>query len=117
RRLALDYLDYETRAGYGIYTADERTRAVQTGSYEAPTLAEEDFDVEALSQSAPIEKSKLVETPVDPQLQTGGDFGGASPITGNTAVDAPLCFTCGVKMRPAGSCYVCESCGSTSGCS
>jgi ribonucleoside-diphosphate reductase alpha chain len=31
--------------------------------------------------------------------------------------DAPLCFTCGTKMRPAGSCYVCEGCGSTSGCS
>ncbi len=29
------------------------------------------------------------------------------------AADAPLCFTCGTKMRPAGSCYVCEGCGST----
>ena len=29
--------------------------------------------------------------------------------------DAPLCFTCGTKMRPAGSCYVYEGCGSTSG--
>ncbi|MDQ3454614.1 MAG: hypothetical protein M3513_03895, partial [Actinomycetota bacterium] len=37
-------------------------------------------------------------------------------VLGNTA-DAPLCFTCGTKMRPAGSCYVCEGCGSTSGCS
>ena len=34
-----------------------------------------------------------------------------------TAQDAPMCFTCGTKMRPAGSCYVCEGCGSTSGCS
>ena len=33
------------------------------------------------------------------------------------AADAPLCFTCGTKMRPAGSCYVCEGCGTTSGCS
>jgi ribonucleoside-diphosphate reductase alpha chain len=32
-------------------------------------------------------------------------------------VDAPLCLTCGTTMRPAGSCYVCEGCGSTSGCS
>ena len=31
--------------------------------------------------------------------------------------DAPLCFTCGTKMRPSGACYVCEGCGSTSGCS
>jgi len=37
-------------------------------------------------------------------------------VTG-TATDAPLCMTCGTKMRPAGSCYVCEGCGSTSGCS
>jgi ribonucleoside-diphosphate reductase alpha chain len=35
---------------------------------------------------------------------------------GRTA-DAPLCLICGTKMRPAGSCYVCEGCGATSGCS
>ena len=33
------------------------------------------------------------------------------------AADAPLCYSCGSKMQPAGSCYVCPSCGSTSGCS
>ena len=32
-------------------------------------------------------------------------------------LDAPLCYSCGSKMQPAGSCYVCSSCGSTSGCS
>ena len=37
-------------------------------------------------------------------------------LTGNSA-DAPLCMNCGTKMRPAGSCFVCEGCGSTSGCS
>ena len=37
-------------------------------------------------------------------------------VTGH-AIDAPLCLTCGTKMRPSGSCYVCEGCGSTSGCS
>jgi ribonucleoside-diphosphate reductase alpha chain len=31
--------------------------------------------------------------------------------------DAPLCMTCGVKMRASGACYVCEGCGNTSGCS
>jgi ribonucleoside-diphosphate reductase alpha chain len=31
------------------------------------------------------------------------------------APDAPLCMTCGTKMRPTGLCYVCERCGSTSG--
>ena len=40
-------------------------------------------------------------------------------IAGPTAkeLDAPLCYSCGSKMQPAGSCYVCGTCGSTSGCS
>ena len=29
----------------------------------------------------------------------------------------PLCATCGAQMRPAGTCYACEGCGATSGCS
>jgi ribonucleoside-diphosphate reductase alpha chain len=32
-------------------------------------------------------------------------------------LDAPLCYNCGNTMQRAGSCYVCSSCGSTSGCS
>ena len=34
RRLALDYLDYETRSALGIYTADERQRYLDTGSHQ-----------------------------------------------------------------------------------
>ena len=40
RRLALDYLDFDTRSAYGIYTAEERSRQLETGSY----LAEESDD-------------------------------------------------------------------------
>ena len=32
-------------------------------------------------------------------------------------LDAPMCFQCGNSMQRAGSCYVCSSCGATSGCS
>ena len=31
--------------------------------------------------------------------------------------DAPMCYQCGNTMQRAGSCYVCGSCGTTSGCS
>src|SRR5664280_2193873 len=31
--------------------------------------------------------------------------------------DAPMCYQCGNAMQRAGSCYVCSSCGATSGCS
>ena len=34
RRLALDYLDFETRSALGIYTADERQRYLDTGSHQ-----------------------------------------------------------------------------------
>ena len=35
RRLALDYLPFEKRSAMGIYTAEERQRQLETGSYEA----------------------------------------------------------------------------------
>lgn len=50
RRLALDFLPFETRSALGIHSADERQRHLDTGSYEA---AAEDVDVEGLAQSAP----------------------------------------------------------------
>jgi len=109
RRLALDYLPYEQRAALGIFSAAERA-AQQRG--EDPAALHE-VDTAALAQSAPIEVRKDV-----PAQPAQGTASGASLESrqGRTA-DAPLCLTCGMKMRPAGSCYVCESCGSTSGCS
>ena len=127
RRLALDYLDFETRQGLGIYSAEERQRYLETGSYEpveetgspAELIADHDHDIEEalVVEEAPV--VELVETPeVKPGpakvAHTSAEL--LEQITG-TAVDSPLCFTCGTKMRPAGSCYVCEGCGSTSGCS
>ena len=32
-------------------------------------------------------------------------------------VDSPICSECGSLMTRNGSCYKCENCGSTSGCS
>src|SRR5439155_13622267 len=49
RRLALDYLPFETRAALGIYTADERARQLETGSY-APVEEVTEEDLESLSQ-------------------------------------------------------------------
>ena len=34
RRLALDYLSFEDRSAIGIYSAEERQRHLETGSYE-----------------------------------------------------------------------------------
>ncbi|GAA1276039.1 vitamin B12-dependent ribonucleotide reductase [Sphaerisporangium rubeum] len=121
RRLALDHLPYDDRAALGVFSAAERA-AQQRG--EDPATAPEVIDTAALAQSAPIEPPS---TPADPATlhlvaapEPTQNHNGTAPALeshqGRTA-DAPLCLTCGTKMRPAGSCYVCEGCGSTSGCS
>jgi ribonucleoside-diphosphate reductase alpha chain len=116
RRLALDYLPYDERADLGIFTAEERAATVAASYGAAPTVADdEDVDVEGLAQSVPVE-APTVAKPATAPAAVGSSTELIEAQQG-TAADAPLCMTCGVKMRPAGSCYVCESCGSTSGCS
>ena len=125
RRLALDYLSFEERSALGIYSADERQRHLETGSYEP---VEETGNASELVETAPAAKTTTVEAEVV-EVADEDPLAGApevkvakttaellEQITGH-AVDSPLCMTCGTKMRPAGSCYVCEGCGSTSGCS
>ncbi len=119
RRLALDYLPYEERTELGIYTASERARYVATGSYmseedeaqllESETLRNDDGDNVRINGDGPRQPALVEAAP-----HTSAEM---MELTFGHAVDAPLCLTCGTKMRPSGSCYVCEGCGSTSGCS
>ncbi|MET9448352.1 vitamin B12-dependent ribonucleotide reductase [Streptomyces cinerochromogenes] len=121
RRLALDFLPFETRSALGIHSAEERQRHLETGSYEP---AEDEVDVEGLAQSAPrAQELKAVATP-----KAESEAAKPAPKQAHTSAelvemqlgiqaDAPLCFSCGTKMQRAGSCYICEGCGSTSGCS
>ncbi|MEP9381835.1 vitamin B12-dependent ribonucleotide reductase [Nocardioides sp. KR10-350] len=149
RRLALDYLSFEKRAALGIYSAEERQRYLETGSYEpleetgsaseliapepsapSPSMKVEQVDTTEAEISAPAElltheQLDEVETPAEEETTAAAAQAPKSAHTtaelleqiSGMAVDSPLCFTCGTKMRPAGSCYVCEGCGSTSGCS
>ena len=129
RRLALDHLAYEDRAELGILSAAER--AAEVAGHDPAGLAE-DVDPVELAQSAAVEQPHPERTsvPAPAPVQSATAPFPAGPLPpgphssteliesqqGRTA-DAPLCLTCGTKMRPAGSCYVCEGCGSTSGCS
>jgi ribonucleoside-diphosphate reductase alpha chain len=113
RRVALDQLPKDKRDQLGILTAEERTvqvamdYGIDTGSGTDVESLRTSVDaslpaVLAASRPAPVYVGSSTELL---ELQLG------------KAADAPLCMTCGTKMRPAGSCYVCEGCGSTSGCS
>lgn len=125
RRLSLDYIDFDTRSALGIYSAEERQRYLDTGSYE-PTIGdgstaaelidavEVETETEAKTEVEPATVTIQTERPVAGNAQTSAEL--LEEITGG-AIDSPLCMTCGTKMRPSGSCHVCEGCGSTSGCS
>ena len=92
RRLALDYLPEDKREALGIRSIEERTAAAKA----------EVEDEDAAGVGAADPPAELI------------------PITEKQTakiLDAPLCYQCGSKMQPAGSCYVCGTCGSTSGCS
>ncbi len=112
----------KTRSALGIFTAEERAATVagyDAGPEPVGSSADvEEDDLEGLAQSAPIDgRASHAPTgtkPVDVTVHSSAEL--LEEITGK-ASDAPLCMTCGIKMRPAGSCYVCEGCGSTSGCS
>jgi ribonucleoside-diphosphate reductase alpha chain len=102
RRLALDHLPPEKREALGIRSIAERK--VEAAEKVASL---EDEDTSTPAEEAPIQASEgSVVHPIELV---------AKPTA--KELDAPLCYQCGSKMQPAGSCYVCGSCGSTSGCS
>jgi ribonucleoside-diphosphate reductase alpha chain len=144
RRLALDHLPYDTRSELGILSAAER--AARLAGEDPGAGAVEDMDPAEMAQSAPRERQpeppahreQAVSRADSPQPSASGRPGPQEPPAGSRndqagsgphsstelleshqgrTADAPLCLICGTKMRPAGSCYVCEGCGATSGCS
>ncbi len=124
RRLALDHLPYDRRADLGILSVAERSAALDGSDQSAAAY---EVDPVELAQSAPREEPVpgagasrgAGETHAGSAAPSAGAEGSTELIESHQGrvADAPLCLTCGTKMRPAGSCYVCEGCGSTSGCS
>lgn len=99
RRLALDYLSFDDRLELGLASFDDMP-------IEQATLP-----VDAIEQ---INSSSIVEKPV--VIETTNEQINNSKST-NKDSTAPLCYNCGNQTQRAGSCYVCSSCGSTTGCS
>jgi ribonucleoside-diphosphate reductase alpha chain len=91
RRLALDHLTWEEREALGIRSIQERTTEAEEKVAQLGSGAE--------PAASPVPRVETTDRPAPRML------------------DAPLCYQCGSTMQPAGSCYVCGTCGSTSGCS
>jgi ribonucleotide reductase alpha subunit len=100
RRLAVEYLPLDERMELGILSVGERMQPTLPGVDEA---------------SMPSSTgSEVVPDPSPPVYAESIDL---TPAVEPAAADAPYCYQCGNVMQRAGSCYVCGSCGTTSGCS
>ena len=108
RRLALDYLSFDDRLELGMASFDDMPDA-QTSLLAAAEPA----TVTAVIASEPV------------NIPAGNDVPAATPAAVGASEEpkavkdaaAPLCYNCGNQTQRAGSCYVCSSCGSTTGCS
>lgn len=102
RRLALSYLSFDDRLELGLASIDDMP----------------DTQTTLLDVVEPTPAPKIVETAVPTPAATV-EATAPKPKPELTVQDssAPLCFNCGNQTQRSGSCYVCTSCGSTTGCS
>ncbi|MCP3935447.1 MAG: ribonucleoside-diphosphate reductase [Actinomycetia bacterium] len=118
RRLALEYLPYDNRAGLGILTTEERIEPTLPGMETAavPSSGVSGVGSVTVGSSGDRVEEDLIAAATSPEVPYQSEPSPSASINRRTG-DAPLCFTCGDVMARAGSCYTCRSCGSTSGCS
>lgn len=109
RRLALDYLSFDDRLELGLASLDDMPEA-QT------TLLTDDQSVDG--RLVETSEQPLTEQVVVAEISTEEGKRPQEPTTSmGTDSTAPLCYNCGNQTQRSGSCYVCTSCGSTTGCS
>lgn len=102
RRLAMSYLSFDDRLELGLASFEDMP-VEQTSLVDVVANATE-------VAVHPIEVSQIAK-PVVPVSEA------SSTKSNNANVTAPMCYNCGNQTQKAGSCYVCTTCGSTTGCS
>ncbi len=109
RRLALDYLSFDDKLELGLADLDDMPD-VQTSLLEAEPVVPRQVAEEPKPASFDnTEPASQAMAPMAQSFQTE-----SKAIVDSTA---PLCYNCGNQTQRSGSCYVCTSCGSTTGCS
>lgn len=109
RRLAKSYLSFDDRLELGLANIedmpDEQTSLLDSTASIAATPP--------VPSPEPASVSAAAAEPITVTAQS------ATPAALTSSADsaAPLCYNCGNQTQRAGSCYVCSSCGSTTGCS
>ncbi len=116
RRIALDYLSPEERADLGILSTSERMQPTLPGVEESATPSVGLVD-DGLGAGSGVGPGAAAPAPTSQPASAPIVGTSAYPLARAEQRDAPYCYSCGNAMQRAGSCYVCGSCGTTSGCS
>lgn len=107
RRLARDYLSFDDRLELGLASFDDLEAETQANQ---PSLLDQPTEVEVPKAEAPTPKAETKPKVVATDASKPKKY-----VIRETT--APMCHACGNQTQRAGSCYVCSSCGATSGCS
>jgi ribonucleoside-diphosphate reductase alpha chain len=114
RRLSLSYLSFDDRLELGLASIDDMPEAQTTLLDEAPAPV-----TPAVVETPKAEKPVIMPTKNETSPAVSEAPAVATADAKATVKDstAPLCYNCGNQTQRAGTCYVCTSCGSTTGCS
>lgn len=107
RRLALTYLSFDDRLELGLASIDDMPD-------EQTSLLEETTATEPVQEQITVVAAEVRPQPTI-SIQEPANM--SEPTASKKDDTAPLCYNCGNQTQRAGTCYVCTSCGSTTGCS
>lgn len=108
RRLALDYLSFDDRLELGLASIDDMPDTQTSLLADDVEETVVTMSTESATEMSVPQASEPVKTP---QSTT------EKQSTKRANDTAPMCYNCGNQTQRSGSCYVCTSCGSTTGCS
>ena len=114
RRLALEYLNIDDRLELGLASLEDleaELEAQQASLLDGPTEAPTDVTGPTTTVAEVVPADLPRDEPKEATLRT------ARAELKVADGSSPLCSNCGNVTQRAGSCYVCTSCGSTTGCS
>jgi len=105
RRLARDYLSFDDRLELGLASFDD---------LEAENESQQTSLLEPVASTAQP-AAEVPKAEAKPKVVAAEAARPKKYVISETT--APMCTVCGNQTQRAGSCYVCQGCGSTSGCS
>lgn len=115
RRLAIEYLTIDDRLELGLASLDELE--AELADQQASLLDQEPVKQASTDIVEEASLSDVVPEDLSKKESTETTYRTARAELGVADATAPLCSNCGNVTQRAGSCYVCTSCGSTTGCS